>query len=354
MKAAIFYGPGKLEVREVERPKIGPGEVLVRVRAAGICGTDVRIFNGTKKVSVPRIIGHEFAGQIEEVGFGVEDWRPGDRVTVEPIIACGRCYCCLRGRFNICLTRPTIGYDFDGAFAEYVRIPAQAVERENLIQLPAGLGWEEAAFAEPLAACIRGNERAGIRMGDRVWIMGDGPIGLSHVQLAARSGAGLIILSGTDPVKLELGKRLGAHHVIPISERNPSLEIAELTAGEGVDVAITATSAIQAIESCLEKGLKKGGLLLIFAGISPPSLARLDPNQIHYQEYTITGSSGHSIENMRQAIALIQSGAFEVKPIISHCLPLDQVVEGIRMKERLEGIKHMLIVGEREQTDGRG
>ncbi|MDH7498798.1 MAG: alcohol dehydrogenase catalytic domain-containing protein [candidate division NC10 bacterium] len=344
MKAAVFLSPHYIELKEVDRPKTGPGEVLVRVKAAGICGTDARIFKGSKKIPAPRIIGHEFSGEIEEVGVGVEGWKRGDRVTVEPIIACGRCYCCLRGRFNICLSRPTIGYEYDGAFAQFVRIPAEAVLRGNLIRLPEEVNFEEAAFAEPLAACIQGNERARIRKGDRVWILGDGPIGLTHVQLAALSGAGTIILSGTDPQKLKIGKDLGAHHIIQVPQQDAAAEVNALTEKEGVDVAITATSVSQVVEDCLRQGLRKGGLLLIFAGVPPDSLTRIDPNRIHYQEFTITGSSGHSVETMRQSIALIRSGSFRVQPLISHRLSLEQVVEGIHMKDRQEGLKHLIFV----------
>jgi len=342
MKAAVFLSPHRIELREVERPKIGTRDVLIRVKVAGICGTDARIFKGSKKIPAPRIIGHEFSGEIEEAGMEVEGWRRGDRVTVEPIIACGRCYCCLRGRFNICLTRPTIGYEYDGAFAEFVRIPAEAVERGNLIRLPGDVSFEDAAYAEPLSACIQGNERARIRKGDRVWIMGDGPIGLTHVQLAALSGAGTILLSGTDPKKLEMGKKLGAHHILQVPQQDALAEVNTLTDGEGVDVAITATSVSRLVEECLQKGLRKGGILLIFAGVPPDSLARIDPNRIHYQEYVITGSSGHSAETMRQSIALIRSGSFRVQPLISHRLSLERVVEGIHMKDRLEGLKHMI------------
>ena len=344
MKAAVFLAPSHIELQEVEVPQIGPGEVLVRVRAAGICGTDARIFKGSKKIPAPRIIGHEFAGEIHGVGNAVEEWRPGDRVTVQPIIACGKCYCCLRGRSNICLTRPTIGYEYDGGFAEFVRIPSEAVARGNIIRLPDKVSFEDAAFAEALSACIQGNERAGIRKGDRVWIMGDGPIGLTHVQLAALSGAGTIILSGTDPQKLELGKELGAHHLIEIPKQDSMTEVRAITGGDGVDVAIIAASVSQLVEDCLQGGLRKGGLLLIFAGVPPQSVARIDPNRIHYQEYVITGSSGHSIQNMRQSIALIHAGSFRVKPLISHRLPLAEVVAGIQMKERLQGLKHLIIM----------
>jgi len=345
MKATVFLSPFQIELREVEKPKIGPREVLIKVRAAGICGTDARIFKGTKKIPAPRIIGHEFAGEIEEVGKEIQEWKPKDRVTVQPIVACGKCYCCLRGRSNICLTRPTIGYEYDGGFAEFVRVPKEAVERGNIISLPNNVSFEEAAFAEPLSACIHGNEKAGIRIGDRVWVMGDGPIGLTHVQLAALSGAGTIILSGTDPQKLHLGKALGAHHLIQVPEQDPLKEVKALTEGEGVDVAITAASASQLIEDALQGGgLRKGGMLVIFAGVPPQSLASIDPNRVHYQEYTITGSSGHSIENMRQAIALIHSRSFQVQPLISHRLSLEEVTAGIAMKERLEGLKHLIIV----------
>ena len=352
MKAAVFLAPAQMELQDVAVPGIGPREVLVRVRAAGICGTDVRIFQGAKKISAPRILGHEFAGVIEDVGPDCKEWRAGDRVTVQPIIACGRCYCCLRGRFNICLSRPTIGYDYDGGFAECVRIPAEAVDRGNLLRLPPGVSFEDAAFSEPLAACIHGNERAGIRKGDRVWILGDGPIGLTHVQLAALSGAGTIILSGTGREKLALGRTLGAHHIIQIPQEDLLAEIKALTQGEGVDVAIIASSASRLVEDALQEGgLRKGGVLLLFSGVPPGSFARIDPNRIHYQEFTITGSSGHSIENMRQALALMHSGSFRVGPLISHRLPLEEVIAGMRMKERLEGLKHLIIVEGRKNGE---
>ncbi|MEM2506395.1 MAG: alcohol dehydrogenase catalytic domain-containing protein, partial [Nitrososphaeria archaeon] len=135
MKAAVFYEPLKLKVEDVPKPVVGANEVLVKVKAAAICGTDLRIYRGTKKIKTPRIIGHEFAGEIVELGENVEGFTVGDRVTVYPVIACGKCYACMMGRPNICVNRPTIGYEYDGGFAEYVKIPEEAVSYGAVIKL---------------------------------------------------------------------------------------------------------------------------------------------------------------------------------------------------------------------------
>ena len=344
MRAARFIGPNRIEVAEVPEPECGPDEIVVDVRRAGICGTDLRIYRGRKEVDPPVTLGHEFSGIVSETGSGVTGLTAGERVTVEPIIPCGTCYCCRRGHENICLTRPTIGYQYDGGFADYVRIPAEAIRMGNVIPFPGHLDFDAACFAEPLAACINGNRKLALSEKDRVWVIGDGPIGLTHVRLARCSGAETILLSGTRDERLAVGSRLGATDVLNVSDTSDPVEwVLERSSGEGVDAAILATNALQAVPQALS-GLRKGGQLLLFAGYPPGTMAPFDLAAIHYREHRILGASGHSARDVREAVDLMAAGRFDASALITHHLPLESIREGLELKERLVGLKHIIDV----------
>ncbi len=344
MKAARFNGPNRIEVSEVPNPGCGSGEVVVEVRRAGICGTDLRIYRGRKVVDPPITLGHEFSGVIAEAGSGVTGLTPGTRVTVEPIIPCGTCYCCLRGRKNICLTRPTIGYQYDGGFAEFVRIPAEAIDAGNVIQFPESLDFDIACYAEPLAACINGFRKLDVTDEDRVWIVGDGPIGLTHVQLARCHDAESIFLSGTQDERLSTGRDLGAAEVLNVSGGTDPVDwILDQTGGEGIDVAIVATNVIPAISDAVS-GMRKGGRLLLFAGYPTGTTLPFDLAEIHYREYQVLGASGHSARDVRDGIDLMAGGRFDASPLITHHLPLESIREGLELKEKFIGLKHIIDV----------
>lgn len=344
MKAARFNGPNQIEVTEVQDPTCGTGEIVVDVRRAGICGTDLRIYRGKKEVDPPVILGHEFSGVIENAGPGVTGLTPGMRVTVEPIIPCGTCYCCRRGRKNICLTRPTIGYQYDGGFAEFVRIPAEAIEAGNVIPFPESLDFDMACYAEPLAACINGFRKLDVTGEDRVWVVGDGPIGLTHVQLARCHDAESVFLSGTEDDRLSTGSDLGAREVLNVSSGPDPVEwIHDHTDGEGVDVAIVATNVIPAIPEAVS-GLRKGGRLLLFAGYPTGTTLPFDLAEIHYREYQILGASGHAARDIKDAIDLMADGRFDASPLITHHLPLESIHEGLELKEKFIGLKHIIDV----------
>ena len=343
MKAAVFLGPKIIEIQEREKPSIKDDELLVKVRVAGICGTDVKIFNGGKKVEVPKIIGHEFSGEVFEVGSRVKNFISGDRVAVEPIIPCGLCYSCKSERFNLCLSRPTIGYEYDGGFAEYVRIPSSAIKAGNVVKLPANVSFEEGALAEPAAACINGNRKLRNRTDETLWIIGDGPIGLIHVQLAKNIGFKKIILSGEDEKKLFLGKEFGASFVINIRKVDAEKSILELTDGNGVDQIIIAVNNIKVVSQALSL-LKKGGLLILFAGFSPDPKVTMDLNLIHYREISIIGSSGHSARDLKEVIGLMKNKKLDLMPLISDRLSLEDLSKGINFKEEKKGIKQVIVM----------
>lgn len=343
MDAAVFYAPHDIRLEQTDVPDINDGEVLLRVRAAGICGTDVRIMNGAKKVATPIIIGHEMAGDIEVVGAGVNRLAVGDRVTVEPIIPCGLCPLCLKGRRNICLTRPTIGYDYDGAFATYVRVPATAVSAGNVVPLPPNLSYEEAAIAEPLAACVNGIDRCNIQLGDTVLILGAGPIGLAHLSLSRGAGASRVFVSEPNDERRQTAIDFGADGVIDPASEDVVSKVKQWTDGVGVDVVVVAIGAPEAMEAGM-RAVRKGGVFNIFAGSQPDSRFSCDPNLVHYGEMIITGSSGHTASHMRRAVELMRNGVIDAKRLITHRFQLAEIADALGARSALAGLKHVVVM----------
>src|SRR5437667_460695 len=237
MLAAVFQQPGRMEVMEIDTPDIGADEVLVKVGANTICGTDVRIFRGekTKGIPLPTILGHEMAGYVYQVGRQVRGYEVGAPVAIAPVIACHRCYYCQHGMENVCANQKIVGYDVKGGLSEYVRIPADAIAAGNLFVAQKDLPSEYLALAEPLACCVNGHLRSQIRLNNSVLIMGSGPIGLFHLQLALLAGARTVIVSDPSAPRRAVASAFGAHITVdPTIEDLPSL-VSEVTGGFGVD-----------------------------------------------------------------------------------------------------------------------
>ena len=238
------------------------------------------------------------------------------------------------------MRKPTdLGYEYDGAFAEYIKIPAQAIQIGNVFEISPSLSYEEAAITEPLAACINGNERSNIKADDTVLILGAGPIGLMHLQLAKLQGAHVIISDLADE-RLKVAKDLGADRLIN-PKNEDLLSLAKGSSDYGVDVAIVATGSAAAIEQGI-KALKKGGTLNLFGGSPKGTTVALDPNIIHYGELNVTGTSGFRPFHHWKALKLVDAGQIKLKPLITHTLPLEGAVEAILMKEKGVGLKHIL------------
>jgi L-iditol 2-dehydrogenase len=264
MKALVFHAPGNMVLQDCPVPQIAPDEALVKVRFAGVCGTDSRIYKGTKKIDAPRITGHEFAGDVVALGSAVGGFSVGDRVTAYPMIACGTCYVCRSGRTNICANRITLGYELDGGFATFVKIPAAAIAKGNLIRLPDGVSYEEGAASEPLTAAYNGIRRSNLMPGQTVLIVGAGPIGLFHTQLGKAEGAGLVVVSEPQAEKRALAKELGADAVIDPSTENVQKRVKELTDGIGMDIVLADVGVPKVVEEAVEY-LRKGGTYVISA-----------------------------------------------------------------------------------------
>jgi L-iditol 2-dehydrogenase len=343
MKAAVFYGPNELKLEEVNKPEIDQYEVLVRVKASAVCGTDVRIYEGkkTKGVRTPSIIGHELVGTIEAVGAEVKDFFVGDRVGVMPVIPCGKCYYCLNGRENVCANRTAIGYEYDGGFAEYVRIPRTALNAGNLVKIPDHISFEQAVVTEPLACCLNGQRKANVKMGDVVVVIGGGPIGLMHVQLAKITGAKSVILSEPIDHRREKGLIAGANYAIdPTKESLEDLVLSQ-TDGLGADVVIMAIGVPFLVNSSANL-LKKGGTLNLFAGFTKGVLSEIDPNVIHYNEININGTSALTRADYHKSLSLIASGQINTEVITTTGYSLEDIEQAIADVKNGNGMKTII------------
>ncbi|WP_288494884.1 zinc-dependent dehydrogenase [uncultured Pantoea sp.] len=340
MKAAVLFEANKLDVIHVDVPKAAQGELVMRVKSAAICGTDSRIITGrkTKGVRFPSVIGHEFAGEVVEVGQDVTRFSISDRIAVDPVIPCRSCLYCRSGKENVCQHRQAIGYEFDGAFAEYVKIPAIALEAGNVFKLPDSVSYDAAALAEPLACCINGQKNVGIHLGDVVVILGAGPIGLMHVALAKRSGASKIIVSDLNENRRSVALQCGASHAVDASQQDLKAIVMSETSGLGADVAIMAIGLPALVNPSLEL-LRKGGRANLFAGFSKEDTADVDVNLIHYNELVITGASALSREGYEKALGLISSGQINVEALITHRFSLSEINEALRYAQKGDAVK---------------
>ncbi len=331
VKAAILKAPNAMQLGDAPDPVASQGDLILRVRAATICGTDIRILRGRKTAGVryPSIIGHEFAGEIVESDA---TFRPGQRVGVCPSIPCGRCAECLRGRENLCPDAEAIGYHIDGAFAEYIRIPARAVALGNVHLLPDDLGDAEAALIEPLACVINGQNRVDVVQGDTVVVLGSGPIGTLHIKLARLRGAARVIVSEPNAARRAAAIEAGADVSVDPTTEDLRERVRAETGGRGADVVICAIGipalAAQAI------GLAGyGGRVSLFAGFSKGETGQLDVNAIHYNELRVTGSFGLSRLDYETALGVLAGRRIDVSDMITHRYPLAQLDEAFSMAE---------------------
>jgi threonine dehydrogenase-like Zn-dependent dehydrogenase len=352
MKAAVFREPGVIEVADVPRPEIGAGDVLVRVRAASICGTDLRIVkHGHFRIpaGAPRVLGHEWSGEIVEVGpasdgSAVRGFAVGDRVSAAPNVGCGRCAMCARGLNQLCPDYEAFGITMDGGFAEYLRIPAAAIERGNLFHVPEALSFEEAAIMEPMSCCLHGQRKVGVAAGDTVLVIGAGPIGCFHTVLAKRAGA-RVIVANTRQRRLDIAGRLGADVLVNVSELDLAAEIDRLTGGAGADVVITCVSKPEVISSAT--GLAgRLGRINVFSGLGDGAHPPIDVNSLHYREQTLTGTTGSSVTDYGDTLAIVAEGGIDLSPVITGRFAIDDIALAMQESRTGAGMKSVIVFGE--------
>jgi L-iditol 2-dehydrogenase len=345
MLAAVYHGPRDLRVESTPAPVVGVGELLLRVEVASICGTDLRVYHGQHRMFPPgtvRIPGHEVVGAIAEVGAAVEGYALGQRVFVAPNMGCGHCRQCISGANNLCPNYQALGLTMDGGFAEYMRVPAQAVKQGNVMPVGAVLDPAVAALIEPLACVLRGQNALRIRPGDAVLVLGAGPIGVMHIKLARLSGARRVFVSEPNPLRLELAHMAGADRCInPITE-----DLAEILAGEtggqGADAIIVATAA-HAAQEAAPRLAAIGGRINFFGGLPKdrPTIV-FDANLVHYRELIVTGTTACSTEDCRRAAEIVNSGRIDLSDLISGRFPLEQAAEAFAAAEDGRSLKVVL------------
>jgi len=339
MKAAVLYGENDLRYQEVEAPHAGPGEVVVQVRACGVCATDVKILAGESAPrSLPTILGHDVAGLIHEIGDGVKGLEIGQRVAVYPIASCGECFFCRRGRHSLCLDEFGLAHGIDGGFAEYVRIPERLVRLGGVVPIEETLSFELATMAEPLSCCLSAFRSAGASIGDWVAIIGVGPMGLLHLLVARAQGFRAIIVD-IIPERLEKAREMGAEQIIDGGKSDPVQAVRSITK-IGADLVIAALGATEVMEKYLPM-VRNGGVFNIFGGPPRGSTLTIDPRWLHYGEIVLTGTFGSSLPDFQQALRLISTGEVDVGSIISHRVGLDlllDVVQKVRSHDLLKAI----------------
>jgi L-iditol 2-dehydrogenase len=341
MRVVRFHAPGEVRIEDAPEPAVGPGELKLRVRACSTCGTDVKIRRfGHHHIVPPRIMGHEVAGEVVEVGDGVTGFGIGDRVQVIAAIPCGQCRDCRYGRMTVCPNQESIGYHYQGGFAEYMVVPAKVLAVDGVNLIPEPVSFAEASVTEPLACVLNGQQLARVGAGDDVVIVGSGPIGCLHVRLARARGAGRVFLADLNADRL----RLAADLVQPDATVDASTvdlvdQIRTVTEGRGADVVISAAASGRAQEQALTMAARQGRISF-FGGLpkDDPTIA-CDSNVVHYRELTIVGANGSSPAHNTEALRLIATGAVPVADLITHRLGLERALDAFDIVARGEAIK---------------
>lgn len=326
MLQTMLPQPLELELKEVGVPSPASGELVVRVGAVTLCGSDVRVWKGEKTggVAWPATIGHELAGEIAAVGDGVTGYAAGDRVSLAPWFTCGVCEYCLTGETNLCDNMEVFGYGISGALAEYTVIPALGVANGQVVKTTDALAPEISALAEPLACVYHGHSRSRIQDGSTVLIVGGGPIGLLHLELAVLAGAGTIIVSEPSASRREFARRHGAHVTVDPINESLAEAVAAATGGIGVDSTIICIGHGGLVAEAIEV-TRKGGLVNLFAGFGGDGTGTIPLNTIHYRQQDVIGNSGATLEDYRYAVELIESGRIDLSDYITDRFPLNEL-----------------------------
>ncbi len=345
MKAAVLNDIESLEIKDIPVPSPSEYEIVIKVKACTICGTDIRLFHhGHKHLRFPRVPGHELSGEIVEVGSKVKNYHVGQKVAVAPAIPCGSCYYCRRGMQSMCLNLQAIGYHYNGGFAEYMLVPENAVRNGCVNPLPPNLSFEEAALAEPLACAINGQELSRIHLGDTVVVIGAGPLGCMHIQLARANGATKIILIELVQSRIDFAiERVRPDVVINPSTEDVVARIKEETNQRGADKIIVACPSPKAQEDSL-KIVAPRGIVNFFGGLPKDKpFINFDSNLVHYGEFYVVGTHGSAPYHNELALDLISSGKVKVKELITHRFPLGRFEEALKLAESREAMKVVVL-----------
>jgi len=324
----MLYGIKDLRIEEISKPEVNAGEVLVKVKAATTCGTDLKIFQRgyvEKVIRLPTVFGHEWAGEVVEVGEGLEWPKKGMRVRAGNSAPCLRCAMCQKGKYNLCENMIWLW----GAYAEYIKVPARMV-LVNMQEIPKHVSYEEAAITEPLACVLHGVEEAGVKLGDTVAIIGAGPIGLLHLLTVKKLGVEKVIIIDLVDERLSFAEKLGADETINAGKVDVAEKVRQITGGYGADVVIEAIGLPTTWEQALTL-VRKGGTVLEFGGCPPKTEIRVNTELLHYGEVKVMGAFHATPLHFRRALNYIASKTINVKPLITRKMRLEEIKEAFQI-----------------------
>ncbi len=325
MRVAMYYNNKDVRIEEMPTPRIGSDELLVKVWASGVCGSDVLEWYRLPKA--PLVLGHEIAGEVAEVGSDIREWKKGDRVFVSHHVPCNMCRYCLAGHHSVCDTLSATNFD-PGGFTEYVRVPAINV-RNGVYRLPDTMSYDEGVFIEPLACVVRGQEHTGWMPGRRVLVIGSGIAGLLHIQLAQAAGAARVIAVDINASRLDAAKKLGAD--VALTPGDDFIDrLKDCNDGRLAELVIVSTGAVSAVGQAFH-AVDRGGTILFFAPSDPGARVEMPFNELWRKEVTMTTSYAGSPRDITVAMELISSGKLNVIDMITHRLPLEKTGEGFSL-----------------------
>ena len=341
MRAVRFYAPGDVRLEATSIPPAGPGELVAQCAVTLTCGTDVKMYKrGHRLIHPPQIIGHEFAGVVTEVGKGVKEFSPGMRVVAANSAPCNACFYCINRQPNLCehLDDVLLGFSWPGSYAEYVRIPERIV-RQNTFQIPNNVKMEHVASLEPLACVVHGWDLVNFRPAGTAVIIGGGPIGLLHLQIASLHAAKQIVLCDVVDQRLEEAKKLGIDIItINSSVEDVTRRIEELTDGRGADIVVEAVGRKETWEIA-PRLVRKGGTVLLFGGCQGGTTVTFDADKMHYGELHLQGAFHHTPSAVERAFNLITSNRVSIEPLISQEMPLDKAEEALKLMGEGKALK---------------
>ena len=343
MLSVVYYDIHDIRVQESPLPVLTEDNLIVKVHACAICGTDLKIFNvGNPRCTPPRIIGHELVGTIIQAGNKVKDFVAGERITLATTIACNNCEICTLGLQNMCPNAKSISYDFDGGFAEYIAIPKEAIIGGNVIKVPEILSDDFAALAEPVSCAINAQELAKVDKGNIVLIIGGGPLGAIHAKVAAVNGASKVMISQRSEPRLSLLKKLQDVIVID-GNQNIGEIVKKETNGLGAEVVIVCAPGKKPQEESIHYA-RKGGTISLFASLPKgDSAINFDSRVIHYNELRITGASDSRPEHVQKAINLMAENKLDMRNIVTHKVKLIDFQMGLSLMQNKESLKVLVI-----------
>jgi L-iditol 2-dehydrogenase len=335
MKAIVYHAPGDIRVEELPQPYCGPDEVLVKVDACAVCGTDLKTFkHGNPRIRPPLTMGHEFTGRVQEIGPQARGgFVIGDRLVMATSVSCGQCFYCGRGWPNLCQNLAPMGFTYPGGMAEYVVIPPRALERGHAVKTPADMPPEDAALSEPLSCAVNSLGHCDLQPGDTVVVLGAGPLGLMNACVARGLGAGKIILSEVSPARLEQAAGFGFDVLVNPADQDLSACVMGETEGRGADIAVVAAPAAAPQEEAVHLVRKRGSVVLFASLPKDKATLQMDSRAIHYGELRVVGTSDSAPWHVEKAVELLAGGQVPAERLATHTLPLEQVHEAFRLME---------------------